>query len=348
MYPSKLSDILQRTLFGLLLGIMYALATGVDRRFIPAGALVGLLVGLLTGILDKWVFTGNFRRLPFGWSLLIRTGSYISVIISSLVIAGGLFVSWKERMSLEELYDVSELKKWIKSGTFIGPVLFAFVLLLFSQFVTLVSRLLGRNVLLNYLLGRYYSPKEEERIFMFIDIKSSTQMAEKLGHFKWHKLLNDFFFDIAEPIQRCKGEIYQYVGDEVVISWQKRRGLENLNCIHCFFYIDQKIKSKRQLYLKRYGFEPVFKAGYHIGKVVAGEIGDYKREIVFHGDTINTASRIQAETNTIGRRLLFSGELLRELELGNEFKEEYIGSIKLRGKEQEITLYSLDPVYIFE
>lgn len=78
---------------------------------------------------------------------------------------------------------------------------------------------------------------EVERIFMFLDIRSSTTIAEELGHVQYFALLNDFFRDIAEPISKNKGHIYQYVGDEVVVSWPLDDGLNNANCLKCFFDI---------------------------------------------------------------------------------------------------------------
>ncbi|MEL6133918.1 MAG: adenylate/guanylate cyclase domain-containing protein, partial [Bacteroidota bacterium] len=152
------------------------------------------------------------------------------------------------------------------------------------------------------------------------------------------------FFDIAQPVRRHRGEIYQYVGDEVVISWSKEDGLRKINCIKAFFGIWEMIAKKRSYYLETYGYEPVFKAGYHIGKVIIGEIGDFKRDIVFHGDTVNTASRIQMECNHYNRRLLMSDTLLEQLDLEGAYTSEYITKIKLRGKEQILELYSLNPV----
>ncbi len=344
MWQEKLTVVLWRSLFGILLGLLYAWLA-LDEHMATSSGIGGLLIGLFTGILDQWLFTGRLRRRRFTTVLLVRTLSYLFVISFVLLLIAGQSIGFKEEISFSQFWEPDALGGKILEGEIFEIVGVSFLLLLIIQFIALVSRLLGRNVLLNYLLGRYYYPKEEERIFMFVDIKSSTHIAEKLGHLEWHRLLNDYFFDIAEPIRRTRGEIYQYVGDEVVITWTKNRGIKQLNCIRCFFFIEAKMKAKRERYLRRYGFEPVFKAGYHIGKVVAGEIGDYKRSIVFHGDTINTASRIQAETNRIGRRLLLSSSLLKLLDLGNEFKEEFIGKIILRGKEKEVTLFSIDPVY---
>jgi len=346
MLKEKLTNLALRTVGGASLGLAYVGLT-LDAWALPAGAMGGALIGMLTSILDQWLFVGRFRRRRFATVLILRTLSYLLVISFAILITIFLLFSKDYQAFFTNFFQQGMLPSFSSQPVFWEVTIISFIFLLAIQFVALVSRVMGRNVLLNYLLGRYFHPKEEERIFLFMDIKSSTHMAEKLGRFNWHHLLNDFFFDIAEPIKRTQGEIYQYVGDEVVISWPRKLGVKNLNCIRCFFLIESKIKNRRQRYLTRYnGFAPVIKAGIRMGKVIAGEIGDYKRSIVFHGDTINTASRIQAETNRIGRRLLLSSELLNALDLKGAYQEEYIGKIILRGKEREVTLFSLDEVYI--
>jgi len=55
---------------------------------------------------------------------------------------------------------------------------------------------------------------------MFVDLLSSTTIAEALGNEKYHNLLHDFYADITNPIIYNKGKIYQYVGDEVIVSWR--------------------------------------------------------------------------------------------------------------------------------
>ena len=346
MLEEKITNISFRVIGGILLGMAYVVIA-FNRSYLPAGAIGGGLIGLFTGMLDYSAFPGWLRRRRFSTVLLVRTVSYLIAISLAIITTSFLLYYFRDGRSLSDIWvDWERIKTLIAQPLYWEVVLISFFFLLLIQFIALISRVMGRNVLLNYLLGRYYHPKEEERIFLFMDIKSSTHMAEKLGHFEWHNLLNDFFFDIAEPIKRTKGEIFQYVGDEVVISWPKKLGVKNLNCIRCFFIIESKMKNRSKRYKNRYrGFEPVIKAGFHLGKIIAGEIGDYKRSIVFHGDTINTASRIQAETNRIGRRLLLSGELLSQLDINGEFQEEFIGKILLRGKEREITLFSLDEVY---
>ncbi len=343
MNRESLSTFLERGFYGIIVGLIYAwINLQGDAALYVLCMTIGFSIGFFTGLLERGLYLTRLRRQQLMIILLIRVLSNLAVIVLSIFLTLGLYSIITGSTNWSVLRR--ELIGWIQGGSFLYAVFYAVVVLVLLQFITLVSRLLGPRMLINYLIGRYHSPQEEERIFMFMDLRASTTIAERLGHVKWHQFLNDFFFDIGRPVRRAKGEIYQYVGDEVVISWQVDTGIRHLNCIHCFFWIWEKMYNRRAYYLKKYGYEPVFKAGYHIGEVVVGEIGDFTRDVVFHGDTVNTASRIQVECNVWNRRLLLSDSLLQQLNLGEEYTSEYITTIRLRGKNQELGLYSLDPV----
>jgi hypothetical protein len=143
-------------------------------------------------------------------------------------------------------------------------------------------------VLWKLLTGKYYRPRDEERIFMFLDLRSSTAIAEQIGHKRFFEFLRELFQDVTRPVVESRGEIYQYVGDEVPVE----RGLQDANCIACFFRIEQAIAAKGAEYLDRFGVAPAFKAGVHVGEATVGEIGVVKKDIVYSGDVLNTTSRM--------------------------------------------------------
>ena len=66
---------------------------------------------------------------------------------------------------------------------------------------------------------------------MFLDLRSSTAIAEKLGEERYFNFIKDVFKDVTPAIIYAKGEIYQYVGDEIVVSWKMNNGIENANCL---------------------------------------------------------------------------------------------------------------------
>jgi class 3 adenylate cyclase len=180
--------------------------------------------------------------------------------------------------------------------------------------------------------------QEVTRIFMFLDIKSSTGIAEQLGHVRYFELLNDFFADIIEPIVAHEGKIYQYVGDEVVVSWPVETGVSEANCLQCFFAICDKVSMLASGYQEKYGMAPTFKAGMHYGPVTCGAIGTVKKEIVFSGDVLNTTSRLEGLCNRYQVDLLVSKALLDLLPAGKDYASRELGDIQLRGRKQHITL----------
>ncbi|MDQ4141388.1 MAG: adenylate/guanylate cyclase domain-containing protein [Bacteroidota bacterium] len=273
----------------------------------------------------KWSFTGI---------LLFKTFLYTAVIYAvtiTLTIIAGLLEgrSW------------SELPAFLTSVPLMVLVVYTLVIYGLLVFILQINHLLGEGILWKFIRGKYHKPREEERIFMFLDMKSSTTIAEQLGHVRFYNLLNELFHEISQPVLQTKAEIYQYVGDEVVLTWEVEHGLENSNCLKTFFLFQESLTRNRENYLKNFGVKPEFKAGLHFGKVISAQIGDLKREIVYNGDVLNTTSRIQNECNKYQRDCLISGSLMNRLQHMNGFKWEKIDTVTLRGKETEVELFSV-------
>src|SRR6185295_17359504 len=119
-----------------------------------------------------------------------------------------------------------------------------------------INQLLGEGILWKFIRGKYHQPREEERIFMFLDMKSSTAIAEQLGHVRFYALLNELFNEISQPVLLTKAEIYQYIGDEVVLTWEVEHGLENSNCLKTFFMFRESLIRNSGKYLKNFGVKP--------------------------------------------------------------------------------------------
>lgn len=212
----------------------------------------------------------------------------------------------------------------------------------FGLFILQVNDKFGKGVLVNLLTGKYHKPKEENRIFLFLDLVSSTAIAEQLGTFKYSSFVKDFFCDIDSIITKRKGSVFQYVGDEVVIIWKPENGTQNNNCVNIYFEAEEMIRSKEDIYREKYGVIPSFKAGMHYGKVIITEVGGTKQEIAYHGDTINTASRIRSLCTDYGEQVIISADLLSNLfDLDNEFEIKFLGVTALKGKSNELGLFSL-------
>lgn len=231
----------------------------------------------------------------------------------------------------------------LNSAMLINFVLWG-IITFFTLFLLQVNDKFGPGILLKFLAGNYHRPKKEERIFMFMDMRSSTTIAEEIGNEKYFNLLNDVFADITNTILNHEGEIYQYVGDEIVISWPVKAGVKNANCLRCFTAIQDKLITLNPIYDEKYAVTPEFKAGIHYGPVMAGEIGVIKKDIIYSGDVLNTTARIQEQCNHYQVDILVSKQVFDIIPDTQAYQLEPLGSIELRGKKGKVEINTIHKV----
>ena len=220
-------------------------------------------------------------------------------------------------------------------------VVWANVVLL-TQLGLQVNDKFGQGMLWAFITGRYHRSKKEQRIFMFVDLIGSTSIAERLGNDSYYKLLKDFFADITDSIIYNGGNIYQYVGDEVVISWESDENSIHHEFLNCYFDMRRKIEEKKEKYLEKYGIAPDFKAAIHYGAVTVGEVGIIKRELTFSGDVLNTASRMLGFCKEYEKNILISEKLLNYLApVDGRFDYVRLGEQLLRGKSEKTAIYTV-------
>ena len=293
------------------------------------GTIIGLVMRSFESLLAQGPLGERLRRAPFAASLVLRTVASTTVLMIAIVASRALLSSRGHPM-----------EQWLAVG-FFRDTGFALVAVFAVHFVLQVRRIIGGRVLANFILGRYHRPVEEERIFLFLDIVGSTGIAERLGDAGAYSLVTRFFFDIAEPVLEFGGETHRYIGDEVVITWPMMDGVDNARCLHCYFAICQRIAAIGPSYQRDFGIVPEFRAGLHGGRVVAGECGDDKRDIVYFGDTVNTAKRIEEACRDFDRPMLISGNLLARIETPADWVVENLGRTVLRGHQHQMELFSL-------
>jgi adenylate cyclase len=249
-------------------GILYQL---IDLGFADhIGVIMGVSLGFGFGLIELFILSGlkrKFLKLPLLQAIFIKAIAYVIIIyiFSGIV---GLIVGLSQGKELDEFWAALYSKEQLILITY---TLTIYVLL---SFYIQINLLLGRGVLLKFLLGKYRKPVSEHRIFMFLDLKSSTTLAERLGLENYYALLNDFFHEISEPVRATNAEIYQYIGDEVVFTWKTDDGLTDANCLKIFYKIRENVYSKRKYYRDKYGDIPDFKAGLHFGDVISAQIGE--------------------------------------------------------------------------
>jgi adenylate cyclase len=300
-----------------------------------------LLTGLVIGTIEVLYFNKFFVQKTFVRKIIYKALIYLVTIIFFLTLTSIIANSLELQTTIFDQQVWNNARAFFADYAFLSVGVYMAAVIIISQFYAEVSENIGQVVLNNFFTGKYHQPLEEERIFMFLDMKSSTRIAEKLGHIKYFEMLKEYYSDLSDPIISYSGEIYQYVGDEIVVSWTLRNGLNNDNCIQCFFAMKAALRKHSAKYQEQFGLLPEFKAGFHLGKVTTGEIGVIKKEIIFTGDVLNTAARIQGLCNTYEVDVLVSDNLMKKLHLAVPYQTRSLGENELRGRNEKIALFTI-------
>jgi len=333
-------------LVGAILGPFYVMFADGFEHWYPFGnsIIVGVILSLIVVIFELWVFAGGIRRVRFYVLLGFRVFGYLIAIIA--VSFNVFLISRMNRfdMSYQQVWHSEEFQSYIFKEDYYLVLIFIFVIIAGINFTRQMSRKLGQGMLLAYISGRYRTPQREDRIFMLFNLVSSRLIADRLGAIKFHVFLNDFFYDVTEAIVIHSGIISQYVEDEVMVTWSMSNGLSNANCIRAFFQIKEDLAALNEKYYEKYGFVPQIRAAVHNGPIIRAEIGEVKTEVLFFGDTINTTSRILGECHTSNTEVLVSDQLMEQIQLPGIYTFKKRGKVTLRGKLEELDLYTVKEI----
>lgn len=307
----------------LLAALMTSIPIGVLHALLAASWIAGIEMFLLPRISMRWLDT-----LPFAAVVVLKTLVYGA--IAGAILAG---------QPGERLFGVVTVYN-ARTGliaVFLSLVPVAVVVMMFQA-----AGLVGYRTFMALLLGKYRRPYAERRFFLFVDVVGSTAIAERLGALEAHRFLAAVFSAVAEPIEMCRGEIYQYVGDEIVITWVDADGVADARALRCLFAMRSALAADANRFVQRFGVRPELRAALHLGEVIAGEVGQVRRAIVFHGDVMNTTGRLEQATRETGCSFIASAQALASLRLPPEIRIHDLGTLALRGRMEPLHAFCVE------
>nr|WP_321406227.1 adenylate/guanylate cyclase domain-containing protein [uncultured Carboxylicivirga sp.] len=300
--------------------------------------LLSFLLAVLFATLDALFSDKIMRHSPIRFLVSLRFLLYFILGYVIIFFSENKNLKWAEFVNYKDLINkIPEL-----SISHVRFLIWFYISCLLNSLLRGVLHKIGMDNFMYWMLGMLNKPRAEKRIFMFIDMKSSVTIAEQLGHKNFSFLVQDVFGDLA-IVENYHGEIYQYLGDGAIISWDLKKGLRKNNCLKAFYAFQKVINRKSFFYDFRYGLVPEFKAGIHIGEIMVLQVGRYKRDISYNGDTLNTTARIESMCNVCRENLLISGVLFESLKdkEGFSFKEIDGKKVSLKGKRQSVQIYGV-------
>ena len=301
-------------------------------------SLQAILFGMLYKLVDFFVDRSRISRSSFGKIILFKSIFYsVSIFLAGLIVFAVFYT-----FSLKPVDELDQMFQMITLPYFISIIIYVIFCVLLLNFLSQVNRKFGPGILFKFIIGRYHYPRNEKRVFLFLDLKDSTKIAEELGNYQYSRLLQNCYQDLTDIIAKYKADVYQYVGDEVVLSWPVEKGLSELNCIKFYFAYELKLESRQDFYINTFNIMPVFRGGMDMGNVTVAEVGEIKREIAYHGDVLNTASRIQGKCKDYNQQLLISDHIATGIKRWDGFDLESIEKVELRGKKECLNIHAVN------
>jgi len=330
---------LRLLLVGTLIGFAYG---GFIGRTFRGTALIGSLVGAIDGAaITAAIAAIEIFLLRTRWGRTLQQAPFLVTFGVKWLAYGIVITAVNERSPAVLVLGPALGAAPLHGRLELLGVFFSFVATFAVLFVFEISQIVGPRNLRNILLGRYHRPRAEERFFLFVDVEGSTSLAERIGPVAVHRFLDGVFRLASDPIGDHGGEIYQYVGDEMVVTWPAAEARGDARPIACFFAIVSALEKVAPEFEREFGVAPRLRAALHAGPVISGEIGDSKRDIVFHGDVMNTAARLEQATRDLDRRFLVSTDALSRLTATERYVLERLGPQALRGRAAPIEVYAV-------
>jgi adenylate cyclase len=317
---------------GAIAGLTFNFAQGRARpSSLVAGMTYGLLTSTVLGIIELFVLEGPLRdrlsTLTFTGNLMVRSVIYAAII---------LIIQW-----FEPGERIAGLPLEMSSTTFWSSLMFSAVISVLINLARGIINIIGPRALLNFVAGRYHSPVEESRFVLFVDIAGSTGLAERLGGVAIHRFLDRTFRLLTLSVVDYRGEVLDYVGDEVIVTWPERGGAIDCRPLRCFMAMRDELSHAAGQFEREFGSVPRIRGSLHFGPVIVGEIGDVKRAIVFNGDVMNTAARLEELSRNVDGGFLASRAAMDRFKSAPPFAVCDLGCLPIRGRADGIDVIGI-------
>lgn len=344
---TTLAWIVVGALIGVYDHLAYLMFEGAAPYSFPLALSTSIVGALVGGGLGAWitVFVLKPRQRKHSFARIVATDT---VVYTGLILAMTVLLTFFFQASLAQAPPLSRQVRAASVAYLLGagPAKFLMVWIVVAGVTAVahaVSDHFGPSLFRSFVFGRYKKPRVENRTFMFLDLVGSTTIAERLGHVRYFELLQSLFDDLTEPLLATNASVYQYVGDEVVLTWPADGRSGGDASVACFFAIEELLSQKEDEYEREFGAVPRFRAGVHSGRVTTGQVGQVRTDIVHSGDVLNTAARIQGRAKEAEAAVLVSGEVAYRLP-GSKWVTESLGDLALKGKSERVMVFAVQPL----
>lgn len=184
--------------------------------------------------------------------------------------------------------------------------------------------------------------QSKEVVVFFSDIRGFTSFAEKRTPEEVVEMLNEYFGVMVKIINQNGGVVDKFIGDAIMAVWGAPQGTKRdaHKAVKACLEMRKALADLNEKRIAR-NHPPInIGMGLHAGAAISGTIGsDERMEYTVIGNTVNTASRIEASTKAFGADLLISDTVIERV--GDEFKIELAGAAEVKGRSEALKMYKV-------
>jgi adenylate cyclase len=192
-------------------------------------------------------------------------------------------------------------------------------------------------------LGRQPTKRQTVTV-LFCDIRNYTGLAEGTDPEAVVEMLNEWFAEVTRAVRQHGGVVDKFMGDGVMVLFgvpEPREG-SAADAVRTALALRDGLAALNLRNRALGGREIRVGVGIHTGEAVVGFIGSHLRQsYTAIGDVVNTASRLESATKEHGWDILISQETLDAQEPFRVAETEFLGKIKVKGKQREVAVYKV-------
>jgi class 3 adenylate cyclase/tetratricopeptide (TPR) repeat protein len=172
---------------------------------------------------------------------------------------------------------------------------------------------------------------------VFSDLKGSTSLGERLDTESLREVLNLYFDEMRQVLERHGGTVEKYIGDAImaVFGLPKLHEDDAVRAVRAAFEMKGKLEEVNERLEAGWGVRLENRTGVNTGEVVAGDVSHGQRLVT--GDTVNTAARLEQAAPSLE---ILIGEPTYRL-VRDAVEIEAVEPLELKGKAERVPAYKL-------
>ena len=185
---------------------------------------------------------------------------------------------------------------------------------------------------------------EEYVVAMFVDMRGSTGLGERVLAYDVVFILNRFFTELSDALSESHGHYAQFAGDGLMALYGLDPARKSMACQDALAGAKEMFRRIEILNIQlqqEFGEAVQMGIGIHGGEAIVGTMGPPKTPLLTAvGDNINIAARLESQTKILGCDMIVSVATLEKESI--DYAHERALDIAVQGRDNQVRVCSFE------